>query len=91
MKTLEEVIKAIEEMTANPTEGDYENEGYYLAKDSLFYLKEYRDNRENKKIYDRGYKEGYKKAKHEDEISKRWDDSYRASQMPWNHGCEMGG
>ena len=91
MKTLEEVIKAIEEMTANPTEGDYENEGYYLAKDSLFYLKEYRDNRGNKKIYDRGYKAGYEKAKDEDEIARRWDESYRASQMPWNHGCEMGG
>lgn len=42
MKTLDELIKDLTEMTANPTEGDYENEGYYLAKDTLLYLKMYR-------------------------------------------------
>ena len=41
MKTLDGLIKDLTEMTANPTEGDYENEGYYLAKDTLHYLKEY--------------------------------------------------
>lgn len=45
MKTLDGLIKDLTEMTANPTEGDYENEGYYLAKDTLHYLKEYRSDK----------------------------------------------
>ena len=43
MKTLDRLIEALKEMITNPTEGDFENEGYYLAKDSLYYLKEYRE------------------------------------------------
>ena len=30
-------------------------------------------------------------AKHDDEVSRRWEESYRQSQMPWNHYTEMGG
>lgn len=43
MKTLNRLIEALEEIVANPTEGDFESEGYYLAKDSLYYLKEYQE------------------------------------------------
>ena len=43
MKTLNELIEDLKEITANPTEGDYENEGYYLAKDTLHYLMEYQE------------------------------------------------
>ena len=35
--------------------------------------------------------EGYAEAKEDDEVSRRWEESYRASQMPWNHYTEMGG
>ena len=42
MNTLEGVIKELEEMTYNPNEADYENQGYYLARDSLYYLKKYK-------------------------------------------------
>lgn len=45
MKTLDGLIEDLTEMTANPTEGDYENEGYYLAKDTLLYLKMYRSDK----------------------------------------------
>ena len=69
MKTLDEVIKALEEVVSL-TNGESESKGQFLALDSLFYLKEYRDNCENKKIYDREYKAGYEKAKNKDEISK---------------------
>lgn len=27
---------------------------------------------------------------HSDEVERRWDESFRASQMPWNHYTEMG-
>ena len=40
MKTLDEVIKALEEMVFL-TDADSESEGYYLAMDSIHYLKEY--------------------------------------------------
>lgn len=40
MKTLNQVINQLKEITDNPTENDLENEGYYLAKDCLHYLLE---------------------------------------------------
>ena len=40
MKTLDQVINQLKEITDNPTEYDLENEGYYLAKDCLHYLLE---------------------------------------------------
>lgn len=40
MKTLDQVINQLKEITNNPTEYDLENEGYYLAKDCLHYLLE---------------------------------------------------
>lgn len=42
--------------------------------------------------YNRGYSRGYANAKDDDEVARRWDESFRASQMPWNRGyTEMGG
>ena len=41
MKNLNEVIKSLNEIVQNPTEGDLESEGWYLARDSLFFLKTY--------------------------------------------------
>ena len=41
MKTLNEIIDELEKIMANPTDGALESEGYYLAKDTLYYLKEY--------------------------------------------------
>jgi hypothetical protein len=47
MVTLDEIIEDLEEMIANPTEADYENQGYWMALESLKYLKEYRDVKED--------------------------------------------
>lgn len=44
MKTLDEVIKAIEQ-SIYLTDADGEDEGYYLAIDSLHYLKAYKDDK----------------------------------------------
>ena len=42
MKTLDNLIKTLEEILPNPpTEYDLESEGYYIQKDVLQYLKEY--------------------------------------------------
>lgn len=89
MKTLDEVIKDLEECI---TDDAIESEGAYLATDALFYLKEYQDKMaDDEEAYKRGYSCGYAKAKEDEAVSRSWDESYRASQMPWNHGCEMGG
>ena len=40
MKTLNEVIKALENVALADTDG--ESEGYFLAVDSLHYMKEYK-------------------------------------------------
>ena len=106
MKTLDEVIKALEIHHTTPDcEGcPYENceiRGCYDA-DALHYLKEYREHlkwqayeehclAEEKKKIKQAYEQGYAKAKHDDEVSRRWEESYRQSQMPWNHYTEMGG
>ena len=37
------------------------------------------------------YRRGYEEAEQQDEINRRWEESYRESQMPWNHYTEMGG
>ena len=43
MKSLDELIKILEDILPNPpAEYDLENEGYYIQKDVLQYLKEYR-------------------------------------------------
>ena len=71
--------------------------------DALHYLKEYHEHlkwqayeehclAEEKKKIKQAYEQGYTQAKHDDEVSRRWEESYRQSQMPWNQGyCEMGG
>lgn len=42
MKSLNELIETLENILPNPpTEYDLENEGYYIQKDVLQYLKEY--------------------------------------------------
>ena len=46
MKTLDGVIKSLEEMI-DLTDADSESEGYYLAMDSIEYLKEYREMLDN--------------------------------------------
>lgn len=71
--------------------------------DALHYLKEYHEHlkwqtyaehylAEEKKKIKQAYEQGYAQAKHDDEVTRRWEESYRQSQMPWNQGyCEMGG
>lgn len=44
-----------------------------------------------KSEYKRGYTDGMAKQRHDDEVSRRWEESYKASQMPWNYYTEMGG
>ena len=80
MKTLDRLIEALEEMIENPTKGDFENEGYYIAKDSLYYLKEYQDTikklencqKENQKL---------KKRVEKLESDAAWDADYRRGQV----------
>ena len=97
MKTLDEVIKAFEYTYENdPTAWTY-------GVDALHYLKEYQEHlkwqayeehclAEEKKKIKQAYEQWYTQAKHDDEVSRRWEKSYRQSQMPWNQGyCEMGG
>ena len=48
MKTLDGVIEALEGIVGNQTDGDLESEGYYLAKDSLYYLKAYQSDLQKK-------------------------------------------
>jgi len=43
MKTLNGVIAELEKIVENPTDGALESEGYYLAQDSLYYLKKYQN------------------------------------------------
>ena len=52
MKTLDQVINQLKEITDNPTEYDLENEGYYLAKDCLHYLLELQHMRFLNKVSD---------------------------------------
>ena len=47
MKTLDGIIEALEEMVSL-TDADSESEGYYLAMDSLHYLKAYRKDLQKK-------------------------------------------
>ena len=99
MKTLDEVIKALEKCMADDA---IESEGFYLATDALYYLKEYQEHlkwqayeehclAEEKKKIKQAYEQGYAKAKQDDAVAKSWEESYRQSQMPWNHYTEMGG
>ena len=74
-----------------------------MNRDALHYLKEYHEYlkwqahekhclAEEKKKIKQAYEQGYAQAKHDDEVNRRWEESYRQSQMPWNKGyCEMGG
>ena len=49
MVSLDKLIQDLEEMTANPNENDYENQGYWMAIESIYYLKQYREEREELK------------------------------------------
>ena len=108
MKTLEEVIKALEICTSSKqcTDGcPYSRDEcptYAPENDALHYLKEYHEHlkrqayeehclAEEKKKIKQAYEQGYAQAKHDDAVDRRWEESYRQSQMPWNQGCEMGG
>ena len=78
-------------------------ESVAIKKDALHYLKEYHEHlkwqayeehclAEEKKKIKQAYEQGYAQAKHDDEVSRHWEESYRQSQMPWNQRyCEMGG
>jgi len=80
MKTLDEVIF---EAPYSPTPWEA---------DALEYLKEYRNMLKNTNFaYQKGFRDGCMKQAHDDAISRRWEEDYRASQMPWNHYTEMGG
>ena len=46
---------------------------------------------EEKKKIKQAYEQGYAQAKQDDAVAKSWEESYRQSQMPWNHYTEMGG
>ena len=95
MKTLDEVI--------DYCEGKQILGEWVGIADALHYLKEYREHlkwqayeeyclAEEKKKIKQAYEQVYTQAKHDDEVSRRWEESYRQSQMPWNKGyCEMGG
>ena len=97
MKTLDEVIATME------YESSYNSgEQRSYDTDALHYLKEYREHlkwqayeehclAEEKKKIKQAYEQGYAQAKHDDEVYRRWEESYRQSQMPWNHYTEMGG
>ena len=97
MKTLDEVIATME-YEASYNSGEQRN---YDA-DALHYLKEYHEHlkwqayeehclAEDKKKIKQAYEQGYAQAKHDDEVHRRWEESYKQSQMPWNHYTEMGG
>lgn len=97
MKTLDEVIATME-YEASYNSGEQRS---YDA-DALRYLKEYHEHlkwqayeehclAEEKKKIKQAYEQGYAQAKHDDEVSRSWEESYRQSQMPWNHYTEMGG
>lgn len=107
MKTLDEVIKALEYCTGFDFVRCQDCPGYSepdcgVQNDALHYLKEYHEHlkwqayeehclAEEKKKIKQAYEQGYAQAKHDDEVSRSWEESYRQSQMPWNHYTEMGG
>ena len=99
MMTLDEVIESITTQSGLEIRNvrKPERDRFWVDRDTyndaLRYLREYRDKMaNNEEAYKRGYSCGYEKAKEDEAESRRWDESYRASQMPWNHGyCEMGG
>ena len=39
---LDELINDLKEMIKNPTEGDFENEGYHMARNSIYWLQQYK-------------------------------------------------
>ena len=107
MKTLDEVIKAAHHCgLISGFDDDYEYDGgcpyedcsvcenkRMLGKDVIHYLEEYRDMKNNgKSDYERGFRDGCKKQSNDEEVARRWDESFRSSQMPWNNQYnEMGG
>lgn len=102
MKTLDEVIKELQywDTCHEYPECFYDDE---VTRDALHYLKEYHEHlkwhayeehcfAEEKKKIKQAYEQVYTQAKHDDEVSRRWEERYRQSQIPWNQGyCEMGG
>ena len=76
-------------------------ECYERMNDALHYLKEYHEHLkwqahkkhylvEEKKKIKQAYEQGYAQAKQDDAVARSWKESYRQSQMPWNHYTEMG-
>ena len=47
MNSLKNIIQELEDIIKEPNENDYEHQGYWLAHDSLYWLKQYRDTRED--------------------------------------------
>ena len=47
MNSLKNIIQKLEDIIKEPNENDYEHQGYWLAYDSLYWLKQYRDTRED--------------------------------------------
>lgn len=85
MKSLDETIKKYEMCSSQITCSTcpYSQEICSCDPDALHYLKEYKRQMKRNE---------YAKANHDDdEVSRRWEESFRASQMPWNHYTEMGG
>ena len=73
-----------------------------VLSDALYYLEEYHEHlkwqayeehclAEEKKKIKQAYEQGYAQAKQDDAVARSWEESYRQSQMPWNHYTEMGG
>ena len=97
MKSLDEVIKAMEICMSdrNNCKGcpyDPDCKPNKKWDDALEYLKEYRNMLKNTNFaYQKGFRDGCTKQAHDDAVSRRWEEDYRASQMPWNHYTEMGG
>ena len=97
IKTLDEVIFYIENnICAKLNSKQISQSDNYgevqLTADVLYYLKEYQTTKKHDdSVYERGYRNGYANREYDDEVSRRWEESFRASQMPWNHYTEMGG
>lgn len=105
MKTLDELITVMDHVefccTNCKLQFDCDEVECFLD-DALYYLKEYQEHlkwhayeehclAEEKKKIKQVYEQGYAQAKHDDDFARSWEESYRQSQMPWNHYTEMGG
>ena len=96
MKTLDEVIDKLHEAYIQIEKNDGYNCFYKdddeLKEEVIYFLEEYRKMKKDKRhAYKKGYEDGKVKQHQDDEVSRRWEEDFRASQMPWNHYTEMGG